>query len=180
MSWQIRYFSHQSQSLGLCYCASPKYETPLSYDKHDLSVEPGTKMVGCNETALYFDSADDTAYALTRTNPICVILGRSQASDYQEWEWRDVKVGCDGDGILHKPEEVKALFKGSCLPEVNLISHVRSALCHESWIRFRTKLSTHGLRRGGVGGRPVYTTELRRTGASRRLHVRGHRRTLHR
>ncbi len=90
----------------------PRHDAALSYDKHDLSVEPGTKMVGCNETALYFDPADDTAYALTRTNPICVILGKGKGPDYQEWEWRDVKVDWNGDGVLHKPEDVMGVQLG--------------------------------------------------------------------
>ncbi len=90
----------------------PPVEAQLSYDKHDLAVEPGTRLVGCNETALYFDPADDTAYALVRTNPICAVLGSASAPDYQHWTWRNIQVDWDGDGKLRKPEDVLGVQLG--------------------------------------------------------------------
>lgn len=84
----------------------PPHEAVLSFDPHDLSAQPGTKKVGCNETALWFDPDDNTAYALARTNPVGVILGQAAAPDYQEWAWRDLQIDWDGDGNLRAPQEV--------------------------------------------------------------------------
>lgn len=90
----------------------PPVEAKLSYDKHDLSAEPGTKLVGCNETALYFDPDDDTAHALVRTNPICAVLGSANAPDYQNWTWRNIQVDWNADGKLCKPEDVLGVQLG--------------------------------------------------------------------
>ena len=78
----------------------PEREAALSMDPNDYANIPGTKRTACNETALYFNPHDDTSWALTRTNPVCAILGKSAGPRYQEWTWHDLKVDWNGDGKL--------------------------------------------------------------------------------
>lgn len=90
----------------------PEREAVLSFDRNDWSAAPGTKKTACNETGLYFSHEDDSAVALTRTNPVCVIMGTAAAPDYQEWTWRDVRVDWNGDGELRPAHEVMGVQLG--------------------------------------------------------------------
>lgn len=90
----------------------PDREAILSNDPNDYANPPGTTRTGCNETALYFDPNDDTAWALTRTNPVCVILGQAAGPRYQAWTWRDVRVDWNLDGMLSPAHEVMGVQLG--------------------------------------------------------------------
>jgi YD repeat-containing protein len=98
----------------------PDREAVLSNDPNDYANIPGTKRTACSETALYFDPHDDKAWALTRTNPVCAILGNSAGPRYQDWTWRDLRVDWDGDGRLVPARDAMGVQLG-CPVMKNLI-----------------------------------------------------------